>query len=296
MAGITRLAAKAATSSRAAIARRLSPSPIRTFAAAAVDYSDHEWSDEEEETVPARTGPVPDRAGSREWRGVQWVFMGTPGAQKHVYASRLSKLLEVPYISMGGLVRQELSPTSSLYRQIANAVTEGKLVPEDIIFGLLSKRLDEGYRRGESGFILDGIPRTRMQAEILDQIADIDLVVNFKCNEDWFTKNHIGGGICVSCGRSIGACSLRPTCMACTLHTRLQDSINTEDFRKEKLRVYAEQSKDLEDYYRKQKKLLDFQVAGGPGETWQALLAALRLPRIAPLKLSHVLTASPTSR
>ncbi|KAK1266330.1 hypothetical protein QJS04_geneDACA016677 [Acorus gramineus] len=273
MAGITRLAAKAATSSRAAIARRLSPSPIRTFAAAAVDYSDHEWSDEEEETVPARTGPVPDRAGSREWRGVQWVFMGTPGAQKHVYASRLSKLLE-----------------------IANAVTEGKLVPEDIIFGLLSKRLDEGYRRGESGFILDGIPRTRMQAEILDQIADIDLVVNFKCNEDWFTKNHIGGGICVSCGRSIGACSLRPTCMACTLHTRLQDSINTEDFRKEKLRVYAEQSKDLEDYYRKQKKLLDFQVAGGPGETWQALLAALRLPRIAPLKLSHVLTASPTSR
>ncbi|KAK1289520.1 hypothetical protein QJS10_CPB18g00463 [Acorus calamus] len=257
MAGITHLAAKAATSSRAAIARRLIPSPIRTFAAAAVDFSNHEWSDEEEETVPARTGPVPDRAGSREWRGVQWVFMGTPGAQKHVYASRLSKLLE-----------------------IANAVTEGKLVPEDIIFGLLSKRLDEGYRRGESGFILDGIPRTRMQA----------------CNEDWFTKNHIGGGICASCGRSIGACSLRPTCMACTLRTRLQDSINTEDFRKEKLRVYAEQSKDLEDYYRKQKKLLDFQVAGGPGETWQALLAALRLPRIAPSKLSHVLTASPTSR
>lgn len=48
--------------------------------------------------------------------------------------------------------------------QIANAVNEGKLVPEEIIFALLSKRLEEGYCRGETGFILDGIPRTRMQA------------------------------------------------------------------------------------------------------------------------------------
>lgn len=48
--------------------------------------------------------------------------------------------------------------------QIATALNRGKLVPEDVIFGLLSKRLEEGYCRGESGFILDGIPRTRAQA------------------------------------------------------------------------------------------------------------------------------------
>ena len=50
------------------------------------------------------------------------------------------------------------------YQQIANSVNEGKLVPEDIIFGLLTKRLEEGYNKGETGFILDGIPRTSMQA------------------------------------------------------------------------------------------------------------------------------------
>lgn len=43
-------------------------------------------------------------------------------------------------------------------------MNEGKLVPEDIIFGLLTKRLEEGYNKGETGFILDGIPRTHMQA------------------------------------------------------------------------------------------------------------------------------------
>lgn len=48
--------------------------------------------------------------------------------------------------------------------KIVNAVNEGKLVPEEIIFGILSKRLEDGYQRGDSGFILDGIPRTRTQA------------------------------------------------------------------------------------------------------------------------------------
>jgi Adenylate kinase len=48
--------------------------------------------------------------------------------------------------------------------KIANSVNEGRLVPEEIIFGLLSKRLEERIYRGETGFILDGIPRTRLQA------------------------------------------------------------------------------------------------------------------------------------
>lgn len=48
--------------------------------------------------------------------------------------------------------------------QIANAVNRGEVVSEDIIFGLLSKRLEDGYYRGEIGFILDGLPRSRIQA------------------------------------------------------------------------------------------------------------------------------------
>lgn len=61
------------------------------------------------------------------------------------------------------LVMNKMLPLSLSF-QIANAVNEGQLVPEDIIFGLLSKRLEEGYYRGETGFILDGIPRTHIQA------------------------------------------------------------------------------------------------------------------------------------
>lgn len=60
--------------------------------------------------------------------------------------------------------------------QIANALDHGKLVPEEIIFALLSKRLEDGYYRGETGFILDGIPRTRIQAVSLFHLYQFLLV------------------------------------------------------------------------------------------------------------------------
>ena len=130
-----------------------------------------------------------------------------------------------------------------------------------IIFGLLSKRLEEGYCRGETGFILDGIPRTTIQAEILDQIADIDLVLNLKCRDE---KTYV---------------------------------ISTQDLHSmptpghfEKLQAYTEQMKPVEEYYKHQKKLVNFQVAGAPGDTWEGLLAALQLQHMT-ANPSHKLTA-----
>lgn len=62
--------------------------------------------------------PVTDAEGCDARRGVQWAFIGSPRTRKHVYAAMLSKLLEVPYISMASLVRQDLSPRSSLYKRV----------------------------------------------------------------------------------------------------------------------------------------------------------------------------------
>lgn len=241
---------------------------VRSYgAAAAAVFDDDYYYDDDDDYHHDRTArvrrskhhPMVDGEGSEKMRGVQWVIVGEPGARKHVYAEWLSKLLDMPHISMGSLVRQELNPNSFLYKQVENAVNQGKLVSEDVVFGLLSKKLEEGYIRGETGFILDGIPRTRTQAEILDQIADIDLVLNLKCADKHLAKSELGNKFNVkSQGNWIR-------------------SFPEEAAWKEKLRTYAEQSKPLEDYYRKQNKLLDFQVAGAPGETWQGLLSVLQL-------------------
>uniref|UniRef100_A0A7N2RBK9 adenylate kinase n=1 Tax=Quercus lobata TaxID=97700 RepID=A0A7N2RBK9_QUELO len=206
---------------------------------------------------PRRYGPNPMSSDSEAFvptNPVQWSFIGNPSAKRHVFAQRISKLLEVPRISISTLVCQDLNPRSSLYKQIANAVNGGAIVPEDILFRLLSKRLEDGYSQGESGFILDGIPRSRIQAEILDQLGKIDLVVNFKSMEDSFMKHHGGKGTS-----------------------------------RERIERYAKQSKALEDYYRKQQKLLEFQVDSSPGANWPRLLAALHLKHIVAARTSHKL-------
>lgn len=89
-------------------------------AALEVDYDYYEDDDDFDRLIGDRTHGRA-MADSRGWvpkRGVQWVVLGDPRAKKHVYAERLSKLLHVPHISMGGLVRQELHPRSSIYQQV----------------------------------------------------------------------------------------------------------------------------------------------------------------------------------
>ncbi|KAL4377494.1 hypothetical protein GQ457_02G012350 [Hibiscus cannabinus] len=243
---------------------------LRSFGSAAAlelpyddDYYEYELAHRDRRSAQQKI----DVDGSATERGIQWVLIGEPGVKRHAYAERLSKLLEVPHISMGTLVRQELNPRSSLYKQIANAVNEGKLVPEDVIFALLSKRLEEGYYGGENGVILDGIPRTRMQAEILDQITDIDLVVNFKCSEEYMLKTSESGVLHIGNSKDVGSSW------------------------KKNVHVYSEQAKSVEDYYSRQKKLLNFQVSGTPADAWQGLLAALHLQHINALTSSQKLTA-----
>ncbi|KAL0333331.1 UNVERIFIED_CONTAM: adenylate kinase [Sesamum angustifolium] len=156
------------------------------------------------QTCPPRIDP--------KGRNVQWVFLGCPGVGKGTYASRLSALLGVPHIATGDLVREELSSSGPLSKQLADIVNQGKLVSDEIIINLLSKRLEVGEAKGESGFILDGFPRTVRQA-------------------------------CAS-----------------KLITRSDD---TETIVRERLRIYNEKSQPVEDFYRGQGKLLEFDLPGG---------------------------------
>ncbi|XP_042430326.1 ubiquinone biosynthesis monooxygenase COQ6, mitochondrial-like isoform X2 [Zingiber officinale] len=105
--------------------------------------------------------PTPRR---REARNVQWVFLGCPGVGKGTFTSRLSQLLGVPHTATGDLVREELASSGPLSNQLAEIVNQGQLVSDKIIINLLSKSLESGAAKGESGFIHDGFPRTVKQA------------------------------------------------------------------------------------------------------------------------------------
>lgn len=293
MAALLRLAA-----ARSAVPRRALAPHRRLAAAAAMEewWSDWEQDGEEEARASAPAAGL-DPAGGGPG-GVQWVVMGRPGPQKHAHAARLAEVLAVPYISMGALLRQELNPSSQLYRKIANSVNEGRLVPEDIIFGLLTKRLEDGYNKGENGFILDGIPRTRMQAEILDEIVDVDLVLNFKCADGCFMKKQSRGNICAHCGQlfdvsNSASTNCSPSLGSYTWHSQVEPAgvLGLEASRMERMRTYAEQTKQLEDYYKKQRKIVELKTSARPVETWQGLVAALHLQHLDSPPTPHKLTA-----
>ncbi|POO02480.1 Adenylate kinase subfamily [Trema orientale] len=224
-------------------------------------------------------------------RNVQWVFLGCPGVGKGTYASRLCNLLGVPHIATGDLVREELASSGPLSQQLSEIVNQGKLVSDEIIISLLSKRLEAGDAKGESGFILDGFPRTIKQAEILEEVIDIDLVVNLKLREDVLMEKCLGRRICGQCGKNFNVASINvegengnpaismapllpPAHCMSKLITRADD---TETVVKERLRIYNEKSQPVEGFYRSRGKLLEFDLPGGIPESWPKLLQVLNL-------------------
>ncbi|CAK9167294.1 unnamed protein product [Ilex paraguariensis] len=175
--------------------------------------------------------------------------------------------------------------------ELAEIVNQGKLVSDEIIISLLSKRLEAGEAKGESGFLLDGFPRTVRQAEILDDVTDIDLVINLKLPENILVEKCLGRRICNQCGKNFNVASINakgengspgismapllpPSHCISKLITRADD---TEAVVKERLRVYNDKSLPVEEFYRTQGKLLEFDLPGGIPESWPKLLEALNL-------------------
>ncbi|KAK4485308.1 hypothetical protein RD792_007943 [Penstemon davidsonii] len=235
-----------------------------------------------------------------KWKGrnVHWVFLGCPGVGKGTYAARLSKLLSVPHISTGDLVRHELDSRGPLSSQLAEIVNQGKLISDEIIIDLLSKRLEDAETKGETGFILDGFPRTLKQAEILEGVTDIDLVINLKLRVEALIAKCLGRRICSECRGNYNVASidikgengsprmympplLPPSQCESKLITRSDD---TEEVVKERLKIYNELSRPVEEYYRSRGKLLEFDLPGGIPESWSKLLQALNLDDDEPQK------------
>lgn len=95
----------------------LSKPITRGYGSAAAAQIDYDYDYDYDYDVNRR-GTVESSGWETIARGVQWVIMGDPMVRRHVYAERLANLLDVPHISMGSLLRQELNPRSPLYKKV----------------------------------------------------------------------------------------------------------------------------------------------------------------------------------
>jgi len=94
------------------------------------------------------------------------IFIGPPGSGKGTQAKRLASTHGVPHISTGDILREAIADGTELGRKAAPIVASGGLVPDDVMVGIIKDRLAKSDAR--KGFILDGYPRTLVQAERLD--------------------------------------------------------------------------------------------------------------------------------
>ncbi len=98
------------------------------------------------------------------------VLLGPPGAGKGTQAERLVEDFELPYYATGNILREAVGNGSELGREAKGYMDRGELVPEELICGVIAERLDSGG--ADDGFLLDGFPRTIVQAEMLETALD----------------------------------------------------------------------------------------------------------------------------
>ena len=115
------------------------------------------------------------------------VLFGAPGAGKGTQAKQLVKKYGIPQISTGDILRAAIANKTPLGLQAKELMDQGKLVSDEIVNGLVEKRLAE--KDCEEGFILDGFPRTVAQAQELDKILarlgkQIDKVIALKVSDE----------------------------------------------------------------------------------------------------------------
>jgi len=130
---------------------------------------------------------------------VRVVLIGAPGAGKGVYAQYFKDKYCIPHISTGDIFRDEISRGTELGLRVKQYVERGLLVPDEIVIEVIKKRLQQPDT--QRGFILDGFPRTIVQARALDEFTNIDITIHLLVSEEVAVRRLSGRRVCPVCGK-----------------------------------------------------------------------------------------------
>ena len=125
------------------------------------------------------------------------VLLGPPGAGKGTQAEILSRICSIPTISTGNILRAAMKNRTPIGLKVKEYVENGKLVPDDVIIGIVRERLTEPDC--QNGFILDGVPRTIPQAQALeDGGVEIDKAMSIEISDEEIIRRMSGRRTCTS--------------------------------------------------------------------------------------------------
>ena len=206
------------------------------------------------------------------------VFFGAPGAGKGTLSKILVKELNIQQISTGDLFRKAIQDKTELGLKVSSILEKGDLVPDELTIALVEERVNQGDCN--NGYILDGFPRTMVQAEEWEKIDPVDNAIYFEIDDELVKKRLSGRRLCPKCGaiyniyfgkpKVDGKCDIDGE----DLITRKDDQENAV---KNRLDVYYEQTAPLLDYYKGLNKVITIDASVNPEITFNQIKKELNI-------------------
>jgi len=185
------------------------------------------------------------------------ILLGAPGAGKGTQAEILSRMCNIPAISTGNILRAAMKNGTPVGLKAKEYVDSGKLVPDDVIIGIVRERITEDDCK--NGYILDGMPRTIPQAKALEETGiDIDAALSLEISDEAIVERMAGRRVCKNCGATYHIVNIPPKvegkCDSCggDLIIRNDDMPETV---KERLAVYHRETEPLKVFYTERGRL-----------------------------------------
>ena len=214
-------------------------------------------------------------------RGPRVVLLGKQGAGKGTQAVRVAGHYSVAHVATGDIFRAAARDGTELGAEAKRFIDRGELVPDEIVIGVVREHLaldDRSLVR--SGFVFDGFPRTRIQAEELDATLDgepLDAVVNLDVPTEVVMARIAGRRVCNQCGANYHVDNPPKDpwwCDVCGGHV-LQRDDDTEDAVLRRLELYEIQTLPVIQYYRRTGLLVSVDGQGDSDDVFTTVVAAI---------------------
>ena len=188
----------------------------------------------------------------------------------------------VPQISTGDILREAVKNQTLLGVQAKSYMDKGELVPDTLMIELMRERLQE--KSAANGYILDGFPRTRSQADALEKMLEelcspLDSVIEISVDYEAVVQRIINRRICPACGSNYNLIDDPPnhdgTCRNCG-EPVIQRPDDNEETVRTRLKVYEEQTKPLRSYYQERGLLREVDGSRSIEEVFDSILKVLQ--------------------